>query len=746
MEYFNVTRLLCSCCTWGSDSSAEHIFHESTVLVTFELIVDTGHISVYWRELRVRNKEGGAAAPHNPLQSALHPHLMSITAMFSSCHEGYLYHLPGHTRAPGRGLGVQQVAAYPFTSPVQDLVLEPSLLHALTETGLETYTLRSGYHTVREAECLDDRVNTAPPTSIPHCLIGLRPFLGVQRLLLGSSRLVLLAGPGSAVGVDWTLYSLHLPSHLDLYRDMLAVADMNVAAPHGHRQLLCEAHMVARVWRHRLAWLRAFPEPGSLVTNMDLEAVVECYQESCLRLAEHFLSCPDSDQAALATPYFRLSRLPPLAILRRPSVASCVQPGTTLYIKELVLHPTANENIMDAEVADKVINILGENDMQSLVQLVLASPALKGFKTKQTLDYIVKHLNKMNSEFSICPDMAVAAVLLGGTEDWLSLAPPVPLSSTLLAHHSLMFEPGAAASSFQSFSEFGLAVRASVPVIFVEVCVSLIESRLARLGGILQLLLQTFMTGATSPRAGADNAAVLQLFLETFFLEVWCDAREGESDDERLQALLTLTRSYLAGLLHPLPAPPGLDWDCETTIAAGAGEMFGPRPIWLEECGVPDQQQELPLSLLKLQSLLNSGLAGQAVRDTVLSYLQEQPGLPGRTTLQLLATPPCRQAVALLADNWPAALPLYCQKAGPVPEQLWLDALEELHCRGLHAERRSLLATMARTFQPEQLEFLLPDDEEHNEYLAECERLFQLERINGLIVSTGEQMLESLAL
>ena len=128
-----------------------------------------------------------------------------------------------------------------------DLVLEPSVLHALTETGLETYTLKSGYHTIREAETVEDRYNACPPVSTPLCLIGLRPFIGVRSLFLGISRLILLAEPQSSADPDlWTLYSLHLPSHLDLYRDMLAVADMNAAAPHGFHQLLCEAHIIVR--------------------------------------------------------------------------------------------------------------------------------------------------------------------------------------------------------------------------------------------------------------------------------------------------------------------------------------------------------------------------------------------------------------------------------------------------------------------------------------------------------------------
>ena len=50
--------------------------------------------------------------PHtfsHPLQSAWHPHLMSMTMVFTSNNEGFIYHLPGHIRKSGRGLGVKRI-------------------------------------------------------------------------------------------------------------------------------------------------------------------------------------------------------------------------------------------------------------------------------------------------------------------------------------------------------------------------------------------------------------------------------------------------------------------------------------------------------------------------------------------------------------------------------------------------------------------------------------------------------------
>jgi hypothetical protein len=99
---------------------------------------------VYWREFRVKkSNHESSRSPltpglmnSHPLQSSWYSHMMSITLVFTASNEGYIYHLPGHIRKPGRGLGVQQVAVCPFTSPVGTITLEsPTMMHALTHTG-----------------------------------------------------------------------------------------------------------------------------------------------------------------------------------------------------------------------------------------------------------------------------------------------------------------------------------------------------------------------------------------------------------------------------------------------------------------------------------------------------------------------------------------------------------------------------------------------------------------------------------
>ena len=67
------------------------------------------------------------------------------------------------------------------------------LHYSFTRFRLETYTLRSGYHTVQEAENLNNTNNACPDSDNPICLVGLRPFIAAKHLLVSGSHLVLLA-------------------------------------------------------------------------------------------------------------------------------------------------------------------------------------------------------------------------------------------------------------------------------------------------------------------------------------------------------------------------------------------------------------------------------------------------------------------------------------------------------------------------------------------------------------------------
>ena len=118
---------------------------------------------------------------------------------------------------------------------------------------------------------MDNKTKTCPNAEMPVCLVGLRPFIGVQEIIASNSHLVLLSkadqknntenitGKNTAsissntdsyeekIPKKWTLYNLSLPSPLALYKSMIELANLNRALnPQGYLELISEAHIVLR--------------------------------------------------------------------------------------------------------------------------------------------------------------------------------------------------------------------------------------------------------------------------------------------------------------------------------------------------------------------------------------------------------------------------------------------------------------------------------------------------------------------
>ena len=72
--------------------------------------------------------------------------LKSIGCFFSTLQEGYLYDVTYKTRL---------ISCYTYTSTLKGIAVETSLLHALTETGLETYTVHLPISALHYIETFD---------------------------------------------------------------------------------------------------------------------------------------------------------------------------------------------------------------------------------------------------------------------------------------------------------------------------------------------------------------------------------------------------------------------------------------------------------------------------------------------------------------------------------------------------------------------------------------------------------------
>jgi hypothetical protein len=80
------------------------------------------------------------------LRSKYYAAMVSVICVVVTQQEGYLYHfMTQDLQEPSALRQAAPVTVYPFTAPVIAVAVERFVLHALTETGLETYTLRTGH-------------------------------------------------------------------------------------------------------------------------------------------------------------------------------------------------------------------------------------------------------------------------------------------------------------------------------------------------------------------------------------------------------------------------------------------------------------------------------------------------------------------------------------------------------------------------------------------------------------------------
>jgi hypothetical protein len=643
--------------------------------------------------------------------------------------------------------------------------------------SLETYTLRSGYSTVMEAETLDNRTRACPQGDMPICLVGLRPFMGVKQLAASNNHLILLSTSAEdnnieAVKPKWTLYNLSLPASLALYKDMIQLANMNKAlSPHGYLQLICEAHIVIRTSCHQLSWLMTVTKESNL--EEQLKVTRESYQDSCQLLGNYYALLSEASEAKLALPYYRMSTKPILRILEKAKeVWRAEQPkakqlpsGLVHYITEIIINPVEGEDILKANLADLIIDLLGEHALDALASLVLKSKSFRQFKSTKIHKYLSNffEINQpRNSEAVHVLAFVVLAVDKGGdleeARQHLQTLSPVRLSEIILEYHDFLVE---AAGTEHSLSEVAIILRDSVPMTFVEILASLIKSDVYTLPMVLHLLIGSLVSTSSMMVSASNDSAILQLFLEAYFTDIIeSTVDEIILDGDQLQALHTLVRSYLTSLSVPVRFGEK-NIDCN---------MFGNRHLYLDQLPPFNSNTKETMmsadspdfwcqnSLLKLQSLLCSNLCrGASCKSIVQGYLDLKPDNIGALSLKILCLDDAKSSVPILVDHHPDVL-LPFAKENSVDLDSWklmLNCLQDQLSskpqdpdhEAWYSAMQEILDHLAQTLVLESFLDILPgsqNNEDFQGYIQLCRKNQQAHQIQNLIVTTGHKLLSTL--
>ncbi|KAK9505659.1 hypothetical protein O3M35_009657 [Rhynocoris fuscipes] len=615
------------------------------------------------------------------LRSPAYNSLVAFNCLVCTRLQGFMYHFPvedGLVTSTGKC-----ISEYNFTSQVKYIILQAYLLHAITQTGLETYTLRS-IHAIEE----DRQEAICPSVNEPVCQIGLRQFFGVVNLLLTKSFIVILSSSSdsnSNANNLQTVYSLRLSTAGTIYTDILAVAALHTfSAPSVYCQLLSEGHTLLRT-----------AISVSDVINWDSQRLDSCdaelYRESSALLAEYYLTRDTEEEWIIGYDYSQLAKLEPTQVIERLKrfqkeakqceVSLDCTSGLTYYLRTWILNCGDDSNKLSASALSELQNlsscITSENNGCLLSTLVLQSPLLRQFSVDNTIRIITENINKNSSDCYTPLDCLALAVLYSSKGKTLEAGNSLSLCSAdssssmvalLIQYWPLLFDSTRNKNQVSTDDWEGVTLS--------DLSVLLIEKKTKEIAETLTLLvlreqtlqlqhvLQVFLTYLPARMCTGTSgvAVVLQSFLEGVFngyIEKDSNWNPNTTEDLAFAgALKILMRSLLSDLVRNdrISKEENITWEEAERYFGGKRYKYLDMlpPLCLE-----DYQKSNYIGLLKLQCLLCTNWLDETSLSELVQFVEEFVPADIGYSLLILAQP--GKAVELMANDYPKVLAQYCK-------------------------------------------------------------------------------------
>jgi len=68
--------------------------------------------------------------------------------------------------------------------------------------------------------------------------------------------------------------------------------------------------------------------------------------------------------------------------------SQCNSPGLIRYVEAIILNPCKNEDVLEASLADLIIDLLGEYCLDVLAKILLKSNNFRQFKATKMFNYL----------------------------------------------------------------------------------------------------------------------------------------------------------------------------------------------------------------------------------------------------------------------------------------------------------------------------------------------------------------------
>lgn len=594
-----------------------------------------------------------------------------VTCLICTVQEGYLYHFSPQCSTEV-STTFKSCTIYPFTSPVSHVALENTALHALTEAGLESYTLKfPDNSSMNSDQKLGNRLNGKSNDELESVLlIGLRPFLGVRKLLHASKCLVLLASDHDI----WTYNSLSLPNPEDVYNDILNAAyNHRESSPKTYKRLLGEAFSILKTGKD----IFFYSSDAAYSSNIDTafhQRLENLFKQSCALLGDFHILSESPTLWNLSVHYYKTAGLNAPQVLDRKYINRAS--GLVTYLSEILLNLQSGAEADALFQKHNVVSILGNAEAEDLIKLILASPVLREYATEKLISLLLT--------FEQTDSCLFALVLLYTQADKQNQAEKilVPISNSFineitLTYWSWLFDGTNSNNEniIPTFSEYAEILMKKKVEIFAKILGKLVEQHVVTLHQVIQIFLEYLPT-----RVGRDGRCAgmaLQLFLETYLQQFYedCDSEiqrkssnhnKNQIHNDNLavcEGFKFLIRSYLVELAQAssnfkesIENEGTILFENSRPSLYNCPELYGEKKKYKNE----GEKVIIQPKILKLQALLASGHVPNECYQEVDQFLQSQ-NVEGSFSFKILCEKDTEKGIQLLTNNCPQVLLHYAK-------------------------------------------------------------------------------------
>ncbi|XP_012059658.1 PREDICTED: Hermansky-Pudlak syndrome 3 protein [Atta cephalotes] len=715
------------------------------------------------------------------LRSDKYRYLQGISCFVCTTQEGYLYHFAA---ASNSSVDATCLTTYPFTAPVHHVALEHTVLHALTEAGLESYTLRLSHHIVKLSNNTDDTRVTCPNMIEPISLIGLRPFLGIQKLLHTRNYIILLAKADNS----WTMYSLNLPKFENVYFDILSAArNHKSSSPSTYRHLLGEAHALIRLAKDVFYDMNN-EEFDDMTRKNDLK-LKNLYNQSCALLADYYIRSENESDWDLCISYYKMSGLKPSEVLSRKCCQDAA--GLLTFLTDALLTMKSGSEADALFQGQNIIEIICKLEKEDLLKLVFGSSVLREYATEKLINLLLTH------ETSDIVQLALALLYIQADKQEQAEKALEPVSVRCIKHivlerWELLFDVAAMkkrSPMIATFSDFAGTLMLIKNTTFADILIQIIEEEdTLSLHQIIQVFLEYLPSRVG--RDGHNAATTLQVFLEKYlhnyfsskFMMEWPTVNKNQirSDFALIEAFKLLVRSYLGKLTQTRVYKTDPKEDQEENDKEYF--MFAKyRPSYLNKMppyakdyqkilsmndfkditnfsNASENEKTISKELFKLQSVLSCEFLPIECLHEVKQFLETQ-NIDGNLSLKTLCIQNTEEVTIILMDSCPQTVVQYA-KDKYTKDIEWKFLIEltrdkiatstmeqELHL--LYTQiMKEILNYLPHALSMKSLHRILPRDDmaTFQRCTEMCNQIMHADHVKSLIMETGQQLLTTLKL